>query len=532
MTGWTSKDAVGRPLVEVFHIVDGATRELARNPLEMAMEENRTVGLTINCVLIHRDGTESAIEDSAAPIHDQRGIIVGAVIVFHDVSAARAMSLQMTYSAHHDVVTDLPNRVLLNDRICQAIALAHRQHKPVAVIFLDLDHFKHINDSLGHVIGDKLLQSVAKRLQACLRHSDTVSRQGGDEFVVLLTGIGSPAEAANAAKKLLLALGAPHFINGQILHISGSIGISTYPENGADAESLIQNADTAMYHAKENGRNNFQFFTEAMNRKAVERQALESNLRLALERNEFVLHYQPRVNLETGWIIGCEALIRWQQPGCELVSPSQFVSVAEECSLIIPIGRWVLREACRQGREWQKAGFPDLIISVNISSVEFRDSSFIDGVLTILADTGMPAQYLELKLTESVLMKDAEAAIRTLTRLKQMGINLAIDDFGTGYSSLSYLRLFPIDVLKIDQSFVQQITGDPDDSVLVSAIISMRKSLKHTVVAEGIESEQQKQYLQDQKCVEGQGHLFSRPLPAQDFASLLDASVGLQSARS
>jgi diguanylate cyclase (GGDEF)-like protein/PAS domain S-box-containing protein len=525
MTGWRREEATGQPLAEVFRIIDGATRKTARDPMEMAVEENRTVGLTVNCILIRRDGFESAIEDSAAPIHDRAGRVIGAVIVFHDVSAARAMSLQMTYSAQHDLVTNLPNRLLLNDRISQAIALAHRQHRPIAVIFLDLDRFKYINDSLGHATGDKLLQSVSKRLLASVRRSDTVSRQGGDEFVILLSEITYPEDAAASAKKILLSISAPHSIGNQDLHIDGSIGISVYPDDGEDAETLIQNADTAMYHVKETGRNNFQFFKVDMNLKAVERQSLEGSLRRALEREEFLLHYQPKVNLDTGEITGVEALVRWQQPDRGLVPPSQFVPVAEDCGLILPIGRWVLREACRQARSWQDAGLPPLPIAVNVSAVEFRDEGFVQSVRTILAETGLEARYLELELTEGVLMDDAESTASVLQELKMMGVHLAVDDFGTGYSSLSYLRHFPIDVLKIDQSFVSQITADPDDSTIVSAIINMGKSLKHLMVAEGIETQLQRAYLQTQQCAQGQGYLFSRPLAAAQFAQLLQSGI-------
>ena len=525
MTGWLREAATGKPLAEVFRIIDGASRKPARDPMEMAVEQNRTVGLTVNCVLIRRDGFESAIEDSAAPIHDRAGRVTGAVIVFHDVSAARAMSVRMTHSAQHDVVTSLPNRLLLNDRITQAIAMARRQNKPTAVIFLDLDRFKYINDSLGHAIGDELLRSVSKRLLADVRASDTVSRQGGDEFVILLSEITHPEDAATSARKILLSLSAPHYIGGQDLHIDGSIGISVYPEDGEDAEALIKNADTAMYHAKENGRNNFQFFKAEMNLKAVERQSLEGSLRCALDREEFLLHYQPKVNLDTGEITGVEALIRWQQPGRGLLQPAQFVPIAEDCGLIIQIGRWVLREACRQARAWQDARLPLLPLAVNVSAVEFRDKGFVEGVRAILSETGLEARYLELELTEGVLMEHAESTAAVLQELKTMGVHLAVDDFGTGYSSLSYLQQFPIDVLKIDQSFVHRITGDPDDSQIVSAIISMGKSLKHLVVAEGIETQEQRAFLQAQHCAEGQGYLFSRPLAAAQFAHLLEMTI-------
>jgi diguanylate cyclase (GGDEF)-like protein/PAS domain S-box-containing protein len=525
MTGWRREEATGKPLAEVFRIIDGSTRKTARDPMEMAVEQNRTVGLTVNCVLIRRDGFESAIEDSAAPIHDRTGRVTGAVIVFHDVSAARAMSVQMTHSAQHDVVTNLPNRLLLNDRITQSISLARRQKKHLAVVFLDLDRFKCINDSLGHAIGDELLQSVSKRLLASVRASDTVSRQGGDEFVILLSEIANPEDAATSAKKILLSLSAPHYIGGQDLHIDGSIGISVYPEDGEDAETIIKSADTAMYHAKESGRNNFQFFKADMNVKAVERQSVEGSLRRALERQEFLLHYQPKVNLDTGEITGVEALIRWQQPDRGLVLPSQFVPIAEDCGLIIQIGHWVLREACRQARAWQNAGLPPLPIAVNVSAVEFREKGFVQGVRAILSETGLEARYLELELTEGVLMEDAESTASVLQELKRMGVHLAVDDFGTGYSSLSYLRQFPIDVLKIDQSFIHQITADPNVSSIVSAIIHMGKSLNHAVIAEGIETQEQRAYLQTQRCAEGQGFLFSRPLGAAQFAHLLEMTI-------
>jgi diguanylate cyclase (GGDEF)-like protein/PAS domain S-box-containing protein len=524
MTGWPREEAIGKPLAKVFRII-GGTRKIARDPIEMGAQQNRTAGLTVNCVLIRRDGFESAIEESAAPIHDRAGRATGAVIVFHDVSAARTMSNQMTQSAQHDTVTNLPNRLLLSDRITQAIALARRQNRPIAVIFLDLDHFKYINDSLGPATGDKLLQSVSRRLLANVRGCDTVCRLGGDEFVVLLSDIICSEDASRSATRILLSLGAPHVIAGQDLHIDGSIGISIYPEDGEDTEMLIENADTAMQHAKESGRNNFQFFKAEMNLEAIERQSLEGSLRRALGREEFLLHYQPKVNLDTGEITGVEALIRWQQPDRGLVLPAQFVPIAEDCGLIIQIGRWVLREACTQARAWQNAGLPPLPIAVNVSAVEFRDRDFVEGVRRILLETGLEARYLELEVTEGVLMEDAEFTASALQELKTMGVHLAVDDFGTGYSSLSYLRQFPIDVLKIDESFIRQITSDPDDSSIVSAIIHMGKSLKHLVIAEGIETQEQRAYLQTQRCTEGQGYLFSRPLGAAQFAHLLQLGL-------
>jgi diguanylate cyclase (GGDEF)-like protein/PAS domain S-box-containing protein len=525
LTGWSREEASRRPVAEVFRIMDGATRQPVRNHMELAVQQNKAFGLTANCILIRRDGLEFAIEDSIAPIHDRRGQVTGAVMVFHDVTAARATSLRISHLAQHDCLTDLPNRLLLNDRLTRAIASARRNGNRLAVLFLDLDRFKHINDSLGHAIGDKLLQSVAERLVTRVRGSDTVCRQGGDEFVVLLSELGHPEDAAACAKKILTALTAPHRIAQHDVHVTVSIGVSTYPEDGQDAETLVKSADTAMYQAKENGRNNYQFFRHHMNVRAAERQSLEGSLSRALERHEFVLHYQPKINLETGAITGAEALIRWLHLGRGLISPAQFVPIAEETGLLLPIGQWVLREACRQARAWLDAGLRPVPVAVNISAVEFRDKGFLEGVRAILKDTRLEPRNLELELTESVLMQHAESTASVLQALKAMGVQLAVDDFGTGYSSLSYLRRFPINALKVDQSFVRQITADADDAIIASAVISMGKSLKLRVVAEGVETREQLAFLQDQCCDEGQGYYFSRPVVAEQFAKLLGTGI-------
>ena len=358
---------------DIFKIIDATTREPIANPMEMAVGLDRTVHLPANCILIRRDGFETPIEDSVAPIHDREGQATGAVIVFRDVSIARAMALQMAHSAQHDFLTGLPNRMLLNDRVSHAISLAPRHMKKVAVLFLDLDGFKHINDSLGHPIGDKLLQSVTARLIECVRGSDTVSRQGGDEFVVLLSEIEQAEDAAISARRMLHAVAEPHSINKHDLHVTTSIGVSVYPDDGLDAETLIKNADTAMYQAKENGRQSYrQFFKSGMNVfRAVERQSIEESLRRAVERQEFTLHYQPKISLRTGEITGAEALIRWTHPVRGLVPPSQFIPVAEDCGMILPIGVWVLREACRQTKEWIEVGLPIRNIAVNISAMQF-----------------------------------------------------------------------------------------------------------------------------------------------------------------
>ena len=521
MTGWPREEARGHPIAEVMHIINGTTRESERNPVELVLQLNRPMGLTAGTVLIRRDGKEAPIEDSAAPIHDLNGQIAGAVIVFHDISAAQAMRMKMAHLAHHDFLTDLPNRVLLNDRITQAIALAKRRGTHLAVLFLDLDNFKRINDSLGHETGDKLLQSVALRLSACVRGSDTVSRLGGDEFVVLVTEDQYAEDAALTADKILAALAEPHAIDKHELHVTTSIGISIYPTDGEDTETLIKNADTAMYHAKEKGRDNFQFFRHEMNVRAVERHVIESHLRHALERQEFVLHYQPKVNLATGVITGAEALLRWMHPEWGVVLPERFVPIAEDCGLIVPIGRWVLREACAQARRWEDAGLKPASVAVNISALEFRREDFVEAVRAVLSETGLEPRCLQLEITESVLMHNAESSTAILRQLKDMGVQLAVDDFGTGYSSLSYLHLFPIDVLKIDGSFVQDIGSINGNGSIVSAVIAMGTSLKQRVIAEGVEKQGQLAFLKAQHCEEGQGYFFSRPLVAEEFAALL-----------
>jgi len=526
MTGWSREEAAGHPLEEVFRIIDATTREDVHNPMALAIRQNKTMGLTPNCVLIRRDGVEAAIEDSAAPIHDRRGQVTGAVMVFHDVSKARALTHRMSYLAQHDSLTDLPNRLLLNDRLTQAMARAYRHRQKLAVLFLDVDRFKHINDSLGHDVGDRLLQSVARRLLGCVRKSDTVSRQGGDEFVILLSEVRHAQDAAVSAEKILRSLRTPHRIDDHDLHVTVSIGIVAYPDDGTDAETLMRHADFAMYHAKDSGRNNYQCFTPDMNVRAIERQSLEDGLRHAMEQQQFLLHYQPKIDLDTGAIIGAEALIRWRHPQLGLVPPARFVPIAEDCGFIVAIGRWVLREACRQARAWQDAGLPPLRIAINISSVELRDMDFVAGVRAVLTETVLEPHYLELELTETFLMQDSTSTTAVLQALRDIGVKLALDDFGTGYSSLSHLKRFPIDTLKIDQSFVRDLTTDPDDASIVSAVISMGKSLNMRVVAEGVETREQLAFLHEQSCPEGQGYYFSPPVVAAEFAQLLKRSMG------
>ncbi len=520
-TGWPLGEAAGRSRGEVLRVLDGMGREVSRDEMPMAADLDQTMHLPLTWTLVRRDGLEIPIEGSAAPIHDRNGGSSGAVIVFRDVSAARALALQMAHSAEHDFLTGLPNRMLLNDRLGQAIALASRHRQKVAVLFLDLDGFKHINDSLGHSIGDKLLRSIAGRLVEVVRSPDTVSRQGGDEFVVLLSEVERWEEAAGVAKEMLQALAEPHAIDLHDLHVTASIGVSIYPDDGLDAETLIKKADTAMYQAKANGRRGVQFFKPAMYLRAVARQSIEESLRRALERDELTVHYQPKVRLATGEITGAEALLRWTHPLRGMVPPAEFIHVAEDCGLVLPIGRWVLREACRQARAWVEAGLPATSMAVNISAVEFASERFLEGVFATLEETGLDPRLLELELTESVLMKRAESSEAILRALRAQGVRLAVDDFGTGYSSLSYLRRFPIDALKIDQSFVRQISTTPGETSIVTAVISMGRSLGLRVVAEGVETPEEVAFLQAHQCEEAQGYYFSRAVPPEEFAELL-----------
>jgi diguanylate cyclase (GGDEF)-like protein/PAS domain S-box-containing protein len=521
LTGWSRELAYGRPADEVFCVADAVSHAPRTGLILQVLASGVAQALPSGMVLIRHDGSEVAIEDAAAPIYDIDGTLSGVVVVCRDVSAAQALNARMAHQAQHDFLTQLPNRALLNERIGRAIALARRNGTLLTVLFLDLDNFKYINDSLGHGTGDILLQLVAQRLSECVRGSDTVSRQGGDEFVALLAESHHEGDAQLAAAKMLASLATPYRIASRELHISASIGISRYPDDGGDAETLVKNADTAMYHAKESGRNNYQFFDRDMNLRAIERQSIEASLRGALQQCQFILHFQPKVDLASGHITGAEALLRWRHHELGTLLPERFIGIAEESGLIVPIGRWVLRAACLQARRWREAGLPALPIAVNISALEFRQRDFFDSVRATLLETAMPPHQLQLEITETVLMRDVESSAAVLGKLTGMGIQLAIDDFGTGYSSLSYLRLFPIDVLKIDRSFVHDIDAGADRGIIVGAVIGMGNNMGLKVIAEGIETPAQLAFLQTLECAEGQGYYFSHPLEAAEFVRLL-----------
>jgi diguanylate cyclase (GGDEF)-like protein/PAS domain S-box-containing protein len=469
--------------------------------------------------IVRKDGEERWVDFSAGAI--EIGGRAAALGTAFDITERKRAEEQIKNLAYHDALTGLPNRLLFNDRLTVAVAQAHRTAQRLAVLFLDLDRFKIINDSLGHTLGDRLLQGVAERLQSCVREGDTVARLGGDEFTLLLPGIMRAIDAAKVAEKILDVLKQPYTVEGSELFVTASIGISLYPEDGVDAESLVKNADTAMYRAKEQGRDNYQLYTPAMNARAVERLALENSLRQALARKELLLHYQPLLDLGTGRVHGVEALLRWQHPERGLVPPSDFISIAEVTGLILPMGFWILRTACAQARAWHDLGHPNLTVAVNLSARQFSQPDLGGQVKQALEETGLPARYLDLEITETNAMQNAEATIHTLRELKALGVRVSIDDFGIGYSSLNYLKRLPIDTLKIDQSFVRDITTDPDDAAIATAVIALAHTLKLKVVGEGVETEEQLAFLAARHCDRMQGYLFSKPLPPAECEAFL-----------
>jgi diguanylate cyclase (GGDEF)-like protein/PAS domain S-box-containing protein len=518
MTGWHNAEAAGKPMDRVFHVINEDTRQMLENPILVALQSGEIAKLPAQSTLIAKNGTSVPIDDSAAPIRDRAGKIVGAVVVLHDVSVARTKTSKISHQAHHDGLTDLPNRLLLNDRLTQAIAMADRNHQKLAVLFLDLDRFKPINDSLGHEIGDRVLKSVAGRLLNCVRHSDTVSRQGGDEFVILLREIKHAQDADVCAEKMLSALTTSCAIEDQELYITASIGIATYPDDGDSAESLIKHADLAMYRAKESGGNTYRFFEAHMNEHTVERHSMENGLHRAIEKSEFVVHYQPKIDPSNGALVGVEALLRWMHPQRGLLLPPQFMAIAQESGMIVPIGRWVLREACRQLRVWRDTGsisVPRLAIS--ISPTELRAKDFVSSLCTILREEGCAPGDVELEINAQLLMQDTTSVPAVLQALKHVGLRLVLDDFGVGYSNLSDLRRLPVDVLRLDESFVRDLTTDPDEASVLSALINISKCLGIHLAAKGVRTPEQLEFLKQEGCREAQGDYLGRAVNAAEF---------------
>lgn len=521
MTGWSLKESAGRPLNDVFRIVDGTSRKTILAPMAKAESDDRNEKPPLNCLLIRRDGRGFPIQHSVSVVHDHEGKFAGRVIVFREVNSRRALPETLAHSAEHDVLTGLPNRLLLCDRVGQAISLTRRHGGHAAVLFLNLDSFKQINGSLGHPTGDKLLQSVATRLWDCLRTPDTVSRLGGDEFVVLLQDVHRPEDAGATAARLLQAVAAYHSVGHHELHVTASIGVSVYPDDGLDAETLIKNAETAMRQAKKNGIHSYQFYRPDIQASVVDHQSIEHDLRLALERNELSLYYQPKIDLKTGTISGVEALTRWIRPTIGSVPPGQFIPIAEQSGLILQIGAWVLREACLQARAWEDAGMPAKAMAVNIAGTQFQSEDFLDGLFAILGATGLHPESLELDVTERVLMTHPERTAFVLKTLRDRGVQVSVDNFGTGNSNVGSLQKLPLGALKIDRSLIRQMATVPDGTAIVKSIICMGQSLNLRVIAHGIETAEDLEFLWDNDCDEAQGNFFSRPVPARQLASLL-----------
>ncbi len=517
-------------LEQFLETVNPNDREPFRMELVEALGTDSSINLDYRVCLPHGEERIVHLQGQVICRQDDRLRTLNGYI--QDVTNLRKAEEKIRYLAFYDGLTGLANRELFKDRLDKALAAAARKNRIMALLFLDLDRFKRINDTLGHHVGDQLLIRIAERLNQCLRDTDSVarfgaadtawvSRLGGDEFTVLLTDLVEPKDAVVVAQRIIDAIPHPLKVEGHELYVSTSIGISVFPFDGEDAETLVKNADTAMYEAKSKGRNNFQFFKHSQQKVSSKRLELEADLRKALERDEFLLHYQPKLDIHSGQIIGAEALLRWINPRRGMVSPGEFIPMAEDLGLIIPLTEWVIETACQQNQAWQRAGLRPLRVAVNISGQQFSQQKVADITQRALTQSGLEAKYLEVELTESILMENKEVAREILEELKKQGLTIAIDDFGTGYSSLAYLKSFPIDILKIDRTFVRDISTDPNDAAIIRAIVALAKTLELKVVAEGIETEEQLTFLQQLDCDEYQGFFFSRPLPAAEFAELL-----------
>lgn len=522
LTGWTTAQACGRSLDEVFKIYNEKSRLPATNPIEECLARNQIVEMENHTILVrHTDQQEFHIEDSAAPIRRADGSVLGAVMVFHDVTDRKAAQDRLQHIAFHDALTGLPNRSLFRRKLSKAMIDARLLQKQVGVLFLDLDRFKAINDSLGHAIGDELLILVAKRLDQCIRDSDVICRIGGDEFTAVLNSIHLPENAGAVASKILDSMAKPFNIQGHELRISTSIGITVYPQDGEDLEDLLKNADAAMYHAKGRGRNNYQYFHADMSAKAVHDLQMDCALQAALENNEFFLEYQPKLNLEKNRIVGCEALLRWQSPEFGRVMPNDFIHRLEETGDIVAVGTWVIRTAVDQAKTWHDQGH-FIAVSVNVSARQFRQAGLVESMVAMLSSSGLLPALLQVEITESLLMEDADKSESIMRELIRVGVNVSLDDFGTGYSSLSYLRRFPISELKIDRSFVMDIGTNETASQIIKTVIDLGQALGMKVTAEGVETDEQRDELQRLGCNEIQGYLLSRPLHKDAFEAFIN----------
>lgn len=521
LTGWTTADAKGLHMDDVFNIFREKSGLPAANPIRECLAKNCIVEMENHTILVRRsDNKEFHIEDSAAPIRRQDGSILGAVMVFHDVTERKIAQSHLQHIAYHDALTGLPNRALFSKTLSTAISHARLSGKHVAVLFLDLDRFKTINDSLGHGIGDELLTAVGKRLKQCIRENDVVCRMGGDEFTAIINNIESSQSVAAIAEKISESLSKPFSIQNNVLRVSTSIGITIYPDDGENIDALLKNADTAMYAAKDCGRGNYQYYNLAMRKKAESRWQMENALHAALENNEFFLEYQPKLDLDRDVVVGGEALIRWQNPEFGRVMPADFIPRLEESGGIILVGHWVMKTAIFQAKRWFDIGHP-IVVSVNVSVRQFKDEGLIGQIGKLLTESGLPAQLLQVEITESLLMDDAERSEVVIRDLRGMGVKVSLDDFGTGFSSLSYLRRFSIDELKIDRSFIVDMESNETAKKIVETVIALGQALGMRVTAEGVETENQQRYLQQIGCDEIQGYFFSRPLREETFTDLI-----------
>nr|WP_314621667.1 EAL domain-containing protein [uncultured Noviherbaspirillum sp.] len=521
LTGWTTADAKGLHMDDIFNIFSETSGLPAVNPIRECLEKNSIIEMDNHTILVrHSDNKEFHIEDSAAPIRRQDGSILGAVMVFHDVTERRLAQSRLQHIAYHDALTGLPNRAFFSKTLSTAISLARLSGTHVAVLFLDLDRFKTINDSLGHGIGDELLIAVAKRLKQCIRENDLVCRMGGDEFTAIINNIESPQIVAGIAEKISKSIGKPFNIQNNVLHVTTSIGITVYPDDGENIEALLKNADTAMYVAKDSGRGNYRYYDLAMREKADSQWQMENALHAALENNEFFLEYQPKLDLDRNVVVGSEALIRWQNPEFGRVMPSEFIPKLEESGGIISVGHWVMKTAIYQAKRWFDSGHP-IVVSVNVSARQFKQQGLTAQISKLLAESGLPASLLQVEITESFLMDDAERGEVVIRDLREMGVLVALDDFGTGFSSLSYLRRFSIDELKIDRSFIVDMESNETAQKIVEIVIALGQALGMRVTAEGVETENQRIHLQQLGCDEIQGYFFSRPLREDTFTSFI-----------
>lgn len=531
LTGWAAAEAIGKDIESVMTLRDGGTGQKLPNPIRFTLSKKSRMGMAIDCVLTRRDGTRFSVEDSAAPILNHNNEITGAIIVFHDVSEARTMASQMSYLTQHDALTGLPNRILLSDRTNLAIKKAKRDKSKVSLILLDLDHFKTINDGFGHSIGDQLLQQIGQYLISISREGDTVCRLGGDEFAILISDFDEAEVLVEIAQRALKISTIKWRVDNRDFELGVSIGISIFPDDSDDLESLHKHADTAMYSAKQHGRNRFQFFSNELEQRLQIRLQLESQLKEAIANNMFEVFYQPKVDASTGQILGAEALVRWRRKDGSLVYPNDFIPLAEETGLILPIGKSVIFQAFTHAKTWRDSGY-DIRVAINISPAQFSDPLFIDHVTSLLAQTGVEPTQIDFEITESLLISDGAYARSIIEQLKKMGMRISLDDFGTGYSSLSYLKKFPFDNLKIDQSFVRNMLNDKSDETIIRAIVQMANGLNLRLIAEGVETKLHADALVNLGCHIMQGYHYSKPVPFLDMSKLLQTGLpGYQSPR-